>query len=194
MLNDMMAYAGVAGLAYGWLCAIAAPLVNTARACVRERLSARALAAFALATAGAMLWTIVPAGLLLLAMMLLPDAGLAMLRAHPFGPGLVAGAATWLIHLGIERRAPRFGDTFEAATAIGIVAAVRDDDRTLARVEVLYRAVATDGSRNVNTAPPAGLLEACSSPPCLSTIARTIDRPRPLPEGTRVPAREASTL
>ena len=195
MLNDLIMYAGVAGLAYAWLCATVAPLVTTARACVRERLSLRALTGLALASAGAVLWTIVPAALLLLAMILMPRAGLALLRSHPFGPGVAVGLCTWLVHLAIERRAPRFGQTFEAATVIGIVAAVKDDDRTLARVEALYRAVATDGSQNVKTAPPpSGLLDARTSPPWRWTMARTIERPRPLPDGTRVPAREASTL
>ena len=194
MLKEAMMYASTGAVVYAWLCATVAPLVHTLRSCVRERLSVRAAAGFALACAGAVLWTAVPAALVLLGMILMPAAGLALLRAHPFEPGVAAGIGLWLCGLAHARRLPRFGDTFEAATAIGIVAAVRDDARTLARVEALYRAVATDGSRSVKTAPPSGLLDAVTSPPWRTTMARTIDRPRPLPDGTCVPAREASTL
>ena len=43
-------------------------------------------------------------------------------------------------------------------------------------------------------APPPGAFDARTVPPWRSTMARTIERPRPLPDGTRVPAREASAL
>jgi hypothetical protein len=163
-----------------------------------ERLGRRALAGLALACVAAVLWTVVPLAAALLAMILEPRAGLALVEAFGQARGLTvavaSGVAAWVLRLAIERRMPRLGTTFEVATAVAIAAALRDDDRTLANVERVYRAVAIDGSRNVNTAPPAGELDAWTSPPCRLTMARTIERPRPLPDGTRVPARDASTL
>ena len=50
------------------------------------------------------------------------------------------------------------------------------------------------GRSKVNTAPPSDPFDAWISPPWRTTIARTIDRPSPLPDGTRVPARAASAL
>jgi hypothetical protein len=196
MLRDVLMLGSCVTASYAWLSAIVSPLVRAIRASVREHASRRALAALALATGGAVLWTFVPAGLALLGMMLEPRAGLMLLRAkHWILPGLALGVCAWCVHAFVERTLPRLGATFETATALAIVAAVRDDDRTLARVESLYRAVVADGSRNVNAAPPSGVLDARTSPPWRSTIARTIERPSPLPEGTRVPAaRDASTL
>jgi hypothetical protein len=193
MLNVVLVWAGCATAAYLWLRAIVAPLVTAVRSYGRER-GRLALLAAGLACAAALLWTIVPLAILLVAMMLEPRYGLALIATPSLRPGLVAGVAAWLAHAAIDRRLPRFGKTFEAASAVAIVAAVDDDPRTLGRVESLYRALAIDGSRKVNTAPPPGLFDACTSPPWRTTMARTIDRPRPLPEGTRVPAREASTL
>src|SRR4051794_26465006 len=50
------------------------------------------------------------------------------------------------------------------------------------------------GKSSSNVAPPSGVLSALTVPPWRSMIARTIDSPRPLPDGTSVPARDASTL
>jgi len=220
MLRDVMMWVSVAGAAYAWLCAIVAPLVTAARSCARERASRRALIGLALAAAAAVLWTIVPAAVILLGMLLEPRAGLALVQARGLGAALAAGAGAWLMRLAIERRMPRLGATFETATAIAIAAAVDDDDRTLAKVERVYRTVATEGavrsrlppadirlqpmfqralpvtagSRNVKTAPPPGAFEARTSPPWRSTMARTIDSPSPLPDGAREPERDASTL
>ncbi len=160
MLKDLMMFASVAGVGYTWLCAIVAPLVTSARSCLREHASRRALAGLGLACAAAILWTIVPAAIAFVGMLLEPRAGLALLQLQLLGPGLAVGLSVWLLHFAVEQRLPRLGSTFETATAVAIVAAVKDDDRTLAKVEGLYRAVATDGSRNVNTAPPAGSLDA----------------------------------
>ena len=49
------------------------------------------------------------------------------------------------------------------------------------------------GRRSSKIAPPSGALAAVTVPPWVSTIARTIERPRPLPDGTAVLARAAST-
>ena len=194
MLKDALMLGSFGTASYAWLSAIVAPLVCAISAVARERGSRRALVALALATGGAVLWTFLPAGLALLGMMLEPRVGLMLLQTRWIVPGLALGVCAWCVHFAIERSLPRLGPAFETATALAIVASVRDDDRTLARVEALYRAVVTDGSRNVNAAPPSGALEARTSPPWRRTIARTIDKPRPLPEGTRVPARDASTL
>jgi hypothetical protein len=193
MVKDLLTLGVSATAGYGWLCAIIAPLVTAARSLVRRR-GGDALKALALASGAAVLWTVVPLGVALLAMMLEPRYGLALLQARGLRPAFVAGMAAWLLHLALQRRMPRIGATFEAATAIAIVAAFDDAPRTLARVESLYRACASEGSRKVNSAPPDGLFEAWTSPPCRTTMARTIDSPRPLPDGMRVPAREASTL
>jgi hypothetical protein len=45
----------------------------------------------------------------------------------------------WACQLLAFARAPRFGATFETATAMAIVAFFRDDPWTLSRVERLYR-------------------------------------------------------
>jgi hypothetical protein len=50
------------------------------------------------------------------------------------------------------------------------------------------------GKCRSNRAPPVGPFAAETVPPWRSMMARTIERPRPLPDGTAVPAREASTL
>lgn len=194
MLKDVLVIGSCATASYAWLSAIVSPLVCALRASVRERASRRALAALALAAGGAVLWTFVPAGLTLLGMMLEPRAGLLLLRTNWLAPGLALGAGAWCVQLAVERRLPRFGESFETATALAIVASVRDDDRTLSRVEALYRAVVADGSRKVKAAPPSAVLDARTSPPWRTTIARTIDKPRPLPDGTTVPARDASAL
>ena len=194
MLKDVLMLGSFGTVGYAWLSAIVAPLVCATRAVVRERASRRAMAALGLAAGGAVLWTFVPAGLLFLGIMLEPRVGLMLLHTKWIAPGLALGVCAWCVHLAVERTLPRLGATFETATALAIVAAVRDDDRTLARVEALYRAVVTEGSRNVKAAPPSAVLEARTSPPWRRTIARTMDSPRPLPDGTRVPARDASTL
>ena len=194
MLKDVMVMAAFGTASYGWLTAIVAPIVSALGACVREHPSRRALAAFGLALAAAGMWTVLPAGLVLVGMMLEPNAGLFVIQTKWWIPGVVLGGCAWLLHLALERRLPRLGPTFELASAIAVVAIVRDDDRTLARVESIYRAVVTDGSRNVKMAPPSGAFDASMSPPWRWTMARTMDRPRPLPDGPRVPARDASTL
>jgi hypothetical protein len=50
------------------------------------------------------------------------------------------------------------------------------------------------GRRNSKSAPPSGAFLALTEPPWRSMMARTMERPRPLPDGTGVPARAASTL
>ena len=194
MLREVLMWVSVAGAAYTWLCAIVAPLVTAARSCARERASRRTLIGLALAALAAILWTIVPAAVVLLGMLLEPRAGLAIVQARGLGVAFAAGVCAWLLRLATERRMPRLGATFETATAIAIAAALDDHDRTLASVEFVYRAVATEGSRKVKTAPASGAFDARTSPPWRSTMARTMERPRPLPDGTRVPARDASTL
>jgi hypothetical protein len=193
MMNDVLLFAAAGAVGYVWSCAVAPPIVRAAWSCVARR-TRGAVVALGLACAGAVVWTIVPLTLGLMALLLDPAIGVALLRATAWGPGLAIGGGVWLLRSTIEREMPRVGETFEAATAVAIVAAADDDPATVARVSAIYRAWAIDGSSSVNTAPPSGAFEARTSPPWRDTMARTIESPSPLPEGTRVPAREASTL
>lgn len=155
MLNDLMMFATIAAATYAWLCAIVAPLVTAARSCVRAHATRRALAGLALACSAAVLWTVLPIVLALVALMLEPRVGLALLQARIAAPGLGAGLGVWLLRFAVDQRLPRLGSTFETATAIAIVAAVNDNERTLGRVEALYREVAVDDPsyREVRLAP-----------------------------------------
>jgi hypothetical protein len=66
--------------------------------------------------------------------------------ATPLGLfGVVTGIASWLVHAIVRRGMPRIGQAFETATALSIVAIVRDDPDTLDRVEQVYRAYAAPG-------------------------------------------------
>jgi hypothetical protein len=216
MLREVMMFMAVAGAAYAWLCAIVAPVVTALRSCLRERLSRRSVFGLAIAVVAAVLWTVLPSAVGVLGMMLEPRAGLVLVQTRGLGAAFAAGIAAWVLHLALEQRMPRLGPTFEAATAIAIAAAVDDDDRSLARVEQLYRSMAIaadrvdgfhaanrqrsyrapliDGSKNVKTAPPPDAFVAVTSPSWRWTMARTIERPSPLPEGTPVSERAASTL
>jgi hypothetical protein len=80
------------------------------------------------------------AGGVVLAMMLEPRAGLALLRSDAGWRGVSLGNVVWVGQLLAFARIPRVGPTLETATALAIVALVRDDARTLGRVERLYRA------------------------------------------------------
>ena len=194
MLKDVIVMAAFGTAGYSWLAATVAPIVSAVGNCLREQASSRALAALGLALAAAGLWTVLPAGLVLLGVILEPNAGLFVIQTRGGMMGLALGGYAWMLHLALERRLPRLGPTFEMASAIAVAAAVRDDDRTLANVEAIYRAVVTDGSMIVNTAPPSGAFDARPRRRGATTIARTIESPSPLPDGTRVPARDASAL
>lgn len=193
-MRDVMTLTFFGGLCYAWLCAIVAPLAGSVRSLIRLGLRRSTVTAVALAAGGAVLWSGIAAGGTLLGMMLEPRAGLFLLRSHDVLAGVAIGAGTWVTWFAARRRLPRIGSMFETATALAIVALARDDPGTLARAEALYRGLAIDGSTSVSLAPPSGRFDASTSPPWRRTIARTIDRPRPLPDGTRVPAREASAL
>ena len=78
-------------------------------------------------------------------MLLEPRAGLALVTAHGLSGAFAAGLCAWLLHLALEGRMPRLGDTCEIAAAMAIVAGFDDSERTLAGVERLYRAVAIGG-------------------------------------------------
>jgi hypothetical protein len=150
MSNEILMFLGCATAGYVWLCAIVAPLVTAVRSALRER-AMRAVVALGLALAAALLWTIVPLALVFLLMMLQPAFGSALLQTRAAGPGVLAGVCGWLLRLAFERRIPRLGATFEAASALAIVAAVDDSPRTLRSVESLYRALAIDGRQRFLT-------------------------------------------
>ena len=115
MLKDVLLLGSFGTASYAWLSAIVAPLVCAARAVVRERGSRRAMAALGLAAGGAVLWTFVPAGLLLLGMILEPRVGLMLLHTTWIAPGLALGVCAWCLHLAVERTLPRLGTAFETA-------------------------------------------------------------------------------
>jgi len=163
MSNEILMFLGCAAAGYAWLCAIVAPLVTAVRSALRER-TLRAVVALGLALAAALLWTIVPLALVFLLMMLQPAFGAALLQTRAAGPGVVAGLSGWLLRFAFERRIPRLGATFEAASALAIVAAVDDSPRTLRQVESIYRALAIDGGQRVLTLSGASLQSTVGRP------------------------------
>jgi len=121
-------------------------LTRSARSLRFSQESCEAWFALALAAGAALLWTAIVAAAILLAMMLVPRAGLALLGSHLFWPGMGSGTAVWLGQLVATVHIPRFSDDVEAAAALAIVALVDDRTDTLTRVHELYAAHAI-GSR-----------------------------------------------
>jgi hypothetical protein len=144
MLRDVVTLLSCATAIYAWLCAIVAPLARAVRAAISRSAGPRPWMALGLAVGAGGLWTIVGAGAVLLFMMLEPGAGLALLASTVALPGLALGAIGWGTQWALTDRIPRLGQDFEVASALAIVALVRDDPETLGRVEHLYRAVAVD--------------------------------------------------
>jgi len=140
MFREVVILASSAAASYAWLCAIASPLARTVQALRSRGRDVRAWRACALASGGAVLWTLVGAGGTLLFMMTEPRVGLALLRSPAWLPGLCVGTIVWALQLMSTDRIPRIGDDFEVATALAITALAKDDPETLARVEALYRA------------------------------------------------------
>lgn len=138
MSQDLVIVATSAAAIYGWLCAVVPPAARAARSAVTRRTS-DAWNALALAGGGAIVWTLIPAAALFIAMMLEPRAGLALVGSTVWLAGAVAGAACWICHAAATRQVPRIGSDFEVATALAIVALVDDDPLTLSRVERIYR-------------------------------------------------------
>jgi hypothetical protein len=142
MLREFVMLLSCAAVSYLWLCAIVSPLLTAVRSLARQGSDRAAWAAFGLAAGGAVLWTAIPLGLLVLAMMLEPSAGLALLHSDAGWRGVSLGNIVWagqLVAFAHVPRMPRIGSTFETATALAIVALVNDDARMLSRVERLYR-------------------------------------------------------
>ena len=139
MVREVLMLFSCASVGYAWLCAIVAPLVRTIRS-ITHGATLEAWAAVALAIACALLWSLILAGGIVLAMMLEPHAGLALLRSHLFWPGVALAAVAWTLQLAVTRRVPRVSDDFEIATALAIVAVADDSPATLARVHRIYDA------------------------------------------------------
>jgi len=156
MFRDLLMLCSCASVGYAWFCAIVSPLLRAIRS-LAHNATAQAWAALALATASALLWSMILAGAVVLAMMLEPRAGLALLGSHLFWPGVGLGAVMWTLQLAITLRVPRVSDDFEAATAIALVAIVDDSPATLARVHRIYAAHAITGTEapEVATSGPA---------------------------------------
>ena len=139
MLRDAVVLMAFGGSTYLWLCAITSPLVSSVRSLVSRRGDRQAGKAVALAAAGAVFWTVIAAGALMLVRVLEAEAGVSVLRNDLVWRGVTLGSIVWMCHLLAFARIPRIGSAFETATALGIVAIVRDDPWTLAKVERLYR-------------------------------------------------------
>ena len=139
MLSSVVILLSCGAVSYLWLCVIASPLVTSLRSLARHGADRTAWAAFALAAGGAVLWTAIVAGAIVLGMMLEPRAGLAVLRSDLGWRGVSLGNVVWSVQLLSFARLPRLGPAFETATALALVAIVRDDPRTLSRVERVYR-------------------------------------------------------
>jgi hypothetical protein len=144
MLRDALVLTSCGAVSYVWVCAIGAPLANSLRSVTRNVSERAAWTAVGLAASGAVLWAAVVASLLILAMMLVPRAALEVMGTGMVWSGWI-GASVWAGQWVVTGRAPRFGTTFETATALGIVAFVREDPSVLSRVERLYRAHAIAG-------------------------------------------------
>ena len=147
MLRDVMILVSSAVAAYAWLCAIVSPVARSIHSLWSGVRNARGWRAFALATGGAVLWTVIGAGGILLFMMLEPRIGLALLRSGAWLPGLLLGNIGWSVQAISTDRLPRIGEDFEVATALALTALAEDDPQTLARVEDLYRAHAVTPAR-----------------------------------------------
>src|SRR5215471_4523956 len=145
MLRDVLMLCSCASVGYAWLCAIVSPLLRATRSLTHSG-TWQAWAAIALATASALLWSMILAGAVVLAMMLEPRAGLALLGSHLFWPGVGLGAVVWTLQLAMTLRVPRVGDDFEAASALALVAIVDDSPATLARVHRIYALHAITGT------------------------------------------------
>ena len=143
MVREIFILLSCGSVAYAWLCAVTAPLVRAARSLMQDA-TRETFAAFGLAVAALLLWSAIVASAVVLALMLEPLAGLALVRSRLFWPGVGLGAVVWAVYLGISARVPRFGNDFEAATALAVVAIVDDSAPTLARVQALYGAHAIE--------------------------------------------------
>jgi hypothetical protein len=142
MFRDVLILVSSAAAGYAWLCAIVSPVHQSVHSLWFRALDTRAWRAFALACGGAVVWTLLGAVAVLLFMMLEPRLGLALLVSRAQLPGLFLGNILWGLQWISTDRMPRLGDSFEVATALALTAVVKDDPRTLARVEALYRAYA----------------------------------------------------
>ena len=155
MVREVVILASCGSVSYAWLCAVAAPLVCSIRSVWRGARRG-AWSALALASAATVLWTVISAAAIVLGMILEPGAGLALMGSRLFWPGIWIGNLTWGLQLVLTSRIPRFGPTFEGATAVAIVALVNDEPRTLARVHEMYaaHAIAGDGVPAASVSPP----------------------------------------
>jgi hypothetical protein len=146
MFRDLLMLASCGSVSYVWLCAVVAPVTHAARSVWRHYAVRAAWQALGLSVSAAVLWTAIVGALVVLLMILEPHAGLALLRSHLFWPGIGVGAALWVGQLVLTFREPRLGATFEAATALAIIALVDDQPETLAKVHQLYAAHAIMGA------------------------------------------------
>ena len=154
MFRDAVFLMSFGAVSYLWLSAIASPLVSSVRSLLVRRGDRQAWTALALASAAAVLWTGVPAGALVLARMLESRAGVDILRNDLVWRGVTLGNIVWMCQMLTFARIPRLGSAFETATALGIVAIVRDDPWTLAKVERAYRRHALAGAAALSAEEP----------------------------------------
>src|SRR5260370_9496506 len=133
MFRDVVMVMSCGAVSYRWLCGIVSPLASSLRSLVRHGADRTAWAAFALAAGGAVLWTAIVAGAVVLGMMLEPRAGLALLRSEVGWRGMALGKVISLFHLLAFAPLPRLRPAPQTATPIAVVALVRADPRTLSR-------------------------------------------------------------
>lgn len=139
MFRDVVTVLSCGAVSYLWLCVIASPLARSLRSLIRHGADRAAWSAFALALAGAVLWTVIVAGALVLGLLLERGSGLAFARSDLVWRGISLGHIVWVCQLLAFARTPRFGPIVETRIALAIVAFVHDDPWTLSRVERLYR-------------------------------------------------------
>jgi hypothetical protein len=138
MLREVLIFISCGTAVYVWLCAIVAPVFSASKQLIRHVADARAWGMLGLALGSALVWTLVPAAALFLLASLEPEAALAVLQSASLDVAVLTGLIAWSIRatgFGV----PRLDPDLEIAVALALVALVRDDGRTLGRVEQIYR-------------------------------------------------------
>jgi hypothetical protein len=138
MLREVLIFVSCGTAVYVWLCALVAPVFSASQQLIRHVADARAWGMLGLALGSALVWTLVPAAALFLLASLEPEAALAILQSASLDVAVLIGLIAWSIRATVFG-VPRLDPDLEIAVALALVALVRDDGRTLGRVEKIYR-------------------------------------------------------